>query len=136
MYIGLLALSRFFLRREAGTGSLSDLLVVVLLADASQNAMAGSYTTITDGLLLVTVILFWSFVVDWLSFHFKSLEWIAHPAPMLLVKHGKILRRNMRKELITEEELWSALHADGVENLMQVKKVRIEGDGKITVIKR
>lgn len=56
VYLALFILMRFILRREAGTFGITDLLVVVLIADAAQNAMANDYTSITDGILLVGTI--------------------------------------------------------------------------------
>ena len=58
------ALLRFVLKREAGTLAITDLLVVVLIADAAQNAMADDYRSVPDGLLLVATIVFWSYALD------------------------------------------------------------------------
>ena len=52
VYLSIVALMRLF-RREAGTLSTTDLIVVVLVADAAQNAMAADYHSITEGLVLV-----------------------------------------------------------------------------------
>lgn len=136
MYLGLLVLARFFLRRQSGSGGLTDILVMVLLADAAQNAMADDYKTITDGLLLVVTILFWSFAIDWLAYRVKFMRHFAHPAPLLIVKDGKMLLRNMRKELITKDELMNQIRAEGVDDIKKVKEARMEGDGQITVIKK
>ena len=56
MYWFLFALFRFVLRRDVGSIGIADVLLVVLIADASQNAMAGGYASITDGCLLVATI--------------------------------------------------------------------------------
>lgn len=136
MYLGLIVLSRFFLRRESGVGSVSDMLVVVLLADASQNAMAGEYRTITDGLVLVSTILAWSYLIDWLSYRLRFVERLIRPRPLLIVKDGKLIHHNMRKELITRGELLQEMRAEGIERLHQVAEARMEGNGQISFIKR
>jgi uncharacterized membrane protein YcaP (DUF421 family) len=59
IYLGLFVLMRFVFRREAGAARISMLLLIVLLADAVQNAMADDYRSITDGLLLVATIMAW-----------------------------------------------------------------------------
>lgn len=69
MYLGLLLLLRVILKRQAGTLGMTDLLLITLLADASQNAMAGEYRSLPDGLVLVSTIIFWNYFLDWLSFH-------------------------------------------------------------------
>lgn len=60
VYLLLFLILRIVLKRESATLGVTDLLVVVLLADAAQNAMADDYNSITDGILLVMVIIFWS----------------------------------------------------------------------------
>lgn len=45
--------------------SVTDLLVVVLIADAAHNAMAGDYRSLLDGILLVSTIVFWSYALGW-----------------------------------------------------------------------
>jgi uncharacterized membrane protein YcaP (DUF421 family) len=54
---------------------------------------------------------------------------------LLLVRNGQLLRRNMRRELITEEELMTQLRLQGVEDLGSVRKACMEGDGQISVVK-
>ncbi|HEY7909583.1 MAG TPA: hypothetical protein VIC60_11945, partial [Thermomicrobiales bacterium] len=53
IYLALFTLLRFVVKREVGTVGIADLLVIVVIADAAQNAMAGTYTSITDGVLLI-----------------------------------------------------------------------------------
>jgi uncharacterized membrane protein YcaP (DUF421 family) len=133
-YLALFALLRTVLKREAGTVGITDLLVVVLLADAIQNGMSGDYHSITDGVLLVATIIFWSYLLNWLGFHYPALQRLVHPPALLLVNQGKMLRRHMRRELITEEELMSAIRSQGVDTLEHVKAAYMESDGTISVI--
>src|SRR3954452_13832286 len=88
VYLGLFFLLRLVLRREAGGLGITDLLVIVLIADAVQNAMAGDYHSITDGLLLGGTIIFWSFALDWLAYHWSLFRRFMHPSPLPLVKDG------------------------------------------------
>ena len=124
------------LRRESGAIGITDLLVVVLIADAAQNAMAGDYVSITEGALLVGTIAVWDYALDWLGYHSRFVARLLRPAPLTLVKDGRMLRRNMRRELITEEELMSQLRQQGVGDLSEVEQARLEGDGHISVVKR
>ena len=68
MYIALFALLRIILKRQTGTLGMTDLLLITLLADASQNAMAGEYKSVPDGIVLVGTLIFWNYALDWLSF--------------------------------------------------------------------
>ncbi|HEY1066197.1 MAG TPA: YetF domain-containing protein, partial [Pirellulales bacterium] len=57
------------------------------------------------------------------------------PAPTSLIRDGKLLRRNMRKELITKDELMALLREEGVEHVSEVKRCCMEVDGNLSVIK-
>lgn len=134
VYFFIFFLLRFVLKRQAGAVGITDLLVVVLIADAAQNAMADDYHSIPDGLLLVATIIFWSYTLDWLGYKFPRIQRLIHPPPLPLVKDGRMLRRNMRKELITEGELLSQLREQGVDDIQTVKMAYMEGDGYISLI--
>jgi uncharacterized membrane protein YcaP (DUF421 family) len=136
IYLGIFTLMRFVLKREAGTIGLPDLLMTVLIADAAQNAMAAEYHSITEGAVLIATIVFWNYALDWLGHRFPRVERLLHPPPLLLVRDGRLLRRNMRQELVTEEELMSHLRQHGIAELAQVKEAYMEGDGQISVIPR
>ena len=135
VYLGLFLMLRV-LRREAGDLGISDLLVVVLIADASQNAMASEYRSITEGLVLVATIAFWDYFLDWLGYRFAAVERLLRPAPLLLVKNGRMLKRNMKRELIRDDELMAQLREQGITTLDEVRQCYLEGDGHVSVIKR
>jgi uncharacterized membrane protein YcaP (DUF421 family) len=134
IYLGLFALIRFLVKREAGSLGVTDLLVIVLIADAAQNGMAGEYRSVSDGLILVAVIVGWSYALDALAF--KSPWWrkVLRPAAVQLVKDGRMVRRNLEREMITEEELIGEIRAHGVADLHTVRAAYIESDGMISVI--
>ncbi len=136
VYLVLFGLLRIVLRRESGAVGITDLLVVVLLADAAQNAMADDYTSIPDGVLLVATIAFWSHALNWLGFRYAFIQQLVHPAPLKLVEDGRLLRRNMRRELVTEDELLSQVRLQGIKSISQVEEAYIEGDGRISVVAR
>src|SRR3954471_6609151 len=99
-YLALFVLLRLTLKRQSGAVGMTDLLVVILIADAAQNAMAGDYRSIADGVVLVATILFWAYAIDWLGYHVPAIERLVHPLPLPLVANGALLPRNMRSELI------------------------------------
>ena len=136
MYIALFVLLRMILKRQTGSLGMTDLLLITLLADASQNAMAGEYKSLPDGIVLVATIIFWNYTFDWIAFRSPWFTRLIEPAPLPLVRNGKMLRRNMRQELITEEQLMGQLREQGVSSLAMVKEVFIESDGQISVVQR
>ncbi len=135
LYLIILFLLRLF-RREAGAMSTADLLVIVLVADAAQNAMAAEYKSITEGVVLVATIFAWNYLLDWLAFRSRWVYRVLHPAPLLLVKEGLVQRRNLRSEMLTLEDLLEQLREQGIESVAEVKRCFLEADGHLSVIKQ
>lgn len=125
-----------FLRRGAGAIGISDLLVVVLIADAAQNAMSAEYNSVGDGLILVATIVGWDYLFDYLGFRFPALRKILRPPPLALIRDGRVQKRNLRSEMISEEELLGELREQGVDDLKDVKESYMEADGHISVVKK
>jgi uncharacterized membrane protein YcaP (DUF421 family) len=133
LYFGILILMRFMPRRTGGELATMDLIFVILIAEAAAHAM-GDYTSLTDGILLIAILMAWNYLVNFLSYHIPLVEKLVSAPPLQVVKDGRLLRRNMRREFLTEEELMDHLRQEGIENLKDVKEAYIEGEGKITVI--
>lgn len=136
MYLALFILLRVILKRQSSGLGVTDLLVVVLIADAAQNGMAKEYRSVTEGLALVATIIGWDYALDWLGYRFPAFQRLVRPAPLTLVRDDKLLRGNMRHELVTTEELMAQLREQGVASLDEVRTARMEADGRISVIKR
>lgn len=136
IYLGLFFLLRVVLKREAGEVGIADLLVIVLIADAAQNGLSGGYRSITEGLLLVAVIIFWSYFLEWLGYHVPALNRLLQSPPLLLVENGSLLVRNLRKELLTREDVMQEIRAAGLEDLAQVERMYLEGNGQFSIIPR
>lgn len=136
IYWGLFLLFRFVLRRDVGAVGIADILLLVIIADAAQNAMAGEYKSITEGLLLVATIAAWNLLLDWLSYQFRGMDRLVKPQVLPLVRHGRVLRQNLGRELMTVDDLMSKLRQQGIYKLDEVRHACMESDGEISVIKR
>ncbi len=126
---------RFVMRRDIGGVGVADILLLVIVADASQNAMSGGYTTITEGFILVATIIGWNWLLDWLSFRYDWARRFAQARRLLLIDAGKPQKRNMERQHISVEDLESKLRQQGIEHMADVKKAYLEGDGEMSVIK-
>jgi uncharacterized membrane protein YcaP (DUF421 family) len=135
IYLVLFALLRALPRRQVGAMGVSDILVIVLIADAAQNGMAGEYRSITEGLVLIGTILGWDYLLDWIDNRFPNLSLTGRPA-LRVVHNGRVLRAHLDRERMSEEELLSHLRQRGVDDLQLVKDAYIEGDGQVSVITR
>ena len=135
IYWLLFLIFRFVLRRDVGAVGIADILLLVIIADASQNAMSGGYTTFSEGAVLVLTIVAWNWLLDWASFRFAVVRRFAEPRKLILVMRGVPRYRNMRRELITMQELEAKLREQGIEKMSDVKAAYLEADGQISVIK-
>jgi uncharacterized membrane protein YcaP (DUF421 family) len=135
IYLLLFLAIRFLPRRTIGAMGASDLLVIVLIADAVQNGMAGDYKSITEALVLAAVIFGWAVFVDWLDFNFPHWH-LASAAPLQVIDNGKLLRENMKRQQITEDEVMSQLRQHGQASPQPVASAFVEGDGHFSVILR
>jgi uncharacterized membrane protein YcaP (DUF421 family) len=126
---------RSILRRSMGSVGVSDFLFVVIIADASQNAMSGDSKSISDGLVLISVLVFWNLLIDYLSFKYVWVRKMVEAQPLVLVKNGVLQRKQMRKEFVTQDEIMAKLREEGIGNISEVKQMQIEMDGEISVIR-
>ncbi|OVZ58835.1 DUF421 domain-containing protein [Pigmentiphaga sp. NML080357] len=136
MYWLLFLLFRFVVRRDVGSMGIADILLIVIVADAAQNGMAGEGKSVADAALLVCTLVAWNMFLDRLAFHFPLFRRFVDPKKVMLIRDGKKLRENMRRQSITDEELEAKYRQQGVESIDQVKALYLEADGNVSVIKR
>lgn len=135
LYFGILVLMRLMPRRTGGELAIMDLIFVILIAEAAAHAM-GEYSSVADGFILIVTLMGWNFLINLLSFHIPFIERLVSAPPIQVVKDGQLLRRNMRREYLTEAELMDHLRQQGIEEISDVKAAYVEGEGKITVISK
>jgi uncharacterized membrane protein YcaP (DUF421 family) len=125
---------RFVLRRDVGALGVADILLLVIVADAAQNAMAGEYKTVSEGLLLIGTIVLWNVLIDRLAFRFRWFERFARPRSIELIRDGRLLRRNLEREHMTVSELEAKLRQHGKDKIDDIRLAYLEGDGKVSVL--
>lgn len=130
----LMLLLRILGQREAGGLGITDLLLVVLVADAASAGLTGSASTVGDGLVLVLTLLAWSVVFDGLSYRFPRLGRILKARPKALVRDGQLNLPVMRRELMSRDEVMSQLRLHGIEELSQVRRAYLEPNGMVSVL--
>jgi len=136
MYWFLFAVFRLVLRRDTGAMGLTDFLFIVLLGDAAQNGMIGDASSATDAITLIATLVSWNVLIDWASYRFPAVERVLAPPRLCLVRDGRLDRRNMRRQFISLDELMSKVRQEGLEDLGHVKRMYLESDGEISLIRR
>ena len=136
IYLFLFIVFRTLLQRDAGTVGIADLLLLVLIADAAQNAMAAEYRSVSDGLILISTIIGWNLLFDFLAYRSPRLRRLLQPPEICLVRDGRIIHRNLRREYLSEDDLHAKLREHGIAELAEVRRAYMESDGTISVIRR
>ena len=134
VYIFLLIGLRLGGKRELGMLNPFDLVVLLVLSNTLQNAIIGPDNSVFGGLFGATTLLVINYLVVRFLFAHPKLERYVEGSAVILIQDGKILRRNMRRELITDDELKSRARLQGIENLSQIKCARIEVGGALTFV--
>ncbi len=132
IYVAVLVFMRL-MPRIGGQLAVMDLVFLLLVAEAAARAM-GEYTTIGDALLLIATLMAWNYFLNLLSFHIPFVERLISGSAMQVVRDGRLMQRNMRREYLTEAELMAQLRRQGIDKIEDVKAAYIEGEGELTVI--
>jgi uncharacterized membrane protein YcaP (DUF421 family) len=127
---GLLALGR----KELSQMSLTDLVLIMLISNSVQNAMVGSDTSLSGGLLAALVLIVMNFIFRALNYRFKFFRKMIEGEPLVLVYQGNVNEANLKKEGITKDELNAAIREHGVGDVSEVSLAMLEIDGNISVL--
>lgn len=136
VYIALVLLLRLVAKRNAGHISPNDILTLVVVGGMGTDAIMGGSTSVGDILLLIAIVIAWAYLLDNLEYRFPIIQRLFRDTQTTLIEDGRMLRRNMRRELVTEEELLAVLRKEGIDDPAKVKSARMEADGEISVIKK
>src|SRR5205085_12193620 len=100
------------------------------------NSMNGGDNSITGGLILAGVLVAIAFLLAFLTYRFRKLEALIQGRPTLLIHKGKLLKENLRKELLTYRELRVVLRRQGIHDLHEIEEAVLESDGYVSVTKK
>ena len=134
VYIALLLGIRLFGRRELGQMTPFDLVMILLIANAVQNAMVGSDTSLIGGLLVASTLLLINRMVAGFTRRIPWLRTITEGEPILLINGGKVLGDRLRREGVDLADLEQAAREHGVKDLDDVDTAVLEVDGTVSII--
>lgn len=134
LYFFVFFIMRSTLRRSAGELSMLDFIFVLLVANGAADSMTGGSISIVSGIVTILTIVFWNYSLNLVGFYVPFVDRLISPQPLLVIKDGEMMRRNMRREFLTEQELRGQLREQGVEDISKVKSAYLEGDGNVSVI--
>jgi uncharacterized membrane protein YcaP (DUF421 family) len=135
IYVALLVALRVFGKREVGQFTLYDLVLVLLVANAVQPAMTGPDTSLLGGVIIVATLIVLNFVIGRLD-RFELFHRLLEPEPTIVVRNGRYLARNMKREGVDRDELETAIREHGLESVSDVQMAVLEPDGTISIVGR
>jgi uncharacterized membrane protein YcaP (DUF421 family) len=135
VYLTIIFLLRVVPKRRSGSISPNDMIALVLIGALAGDAVLGGSNSIADILLMIAVVVGWGYLFDALVYRFPLVHSLLREPQTALIRDGRILQRNLRRELVTEEELMAALREQGVKDPKVVRTACLEADGQISVIK-
>lgn len=135
IYIVVLIGIRLTGKREVGQMTPFDLVLLLLIANAVQNAMTGPDTSVTGGLVAAGTLLVLNRAVGYIVWRNKKVRRVVEGTPTVLIHSGKIVERNIIRERIAEEELRQTLREHGIMNIEEVYLAVLEIDGVVSVLK-
>ena len=135
VYFVVLAGLRLTGKREVGQMTPFDLVLLLLIANAVQNAMTGPDVSLTGGIIAAAVLLLLNKIVSVVVHRFGAARRLVEGVPTILVFNGKTIQKNLDAERISQEELEQALREHGVDGMSDVRSVVLEVDGAISVLK-
>jgi uncharacterized membrane protein YcaP (DUF421 family) len=135
MFIFLLVLFRLTGKRTLNSVTPFDLVLLLIISEAAQNAMIGQDYSITNSFLVILTIVGLDILLSFVKQHSHRAEQILDGSPLLIVEHGRLLEERMHKSRVDQEDIMAAARQhQGLERLEQIKYAVLEINGDISIV--
>jgi len=133
VYLALVVLLRIFGKRELAQLNPFDLVVLLSLSNTVQNAIIGNDNSVTGGVIGAITLLATNYLVVRFLFKHRRLDQMVEGKSTTLIDRGKILQKNLAKELLSHSELLTVLHRQGFDDVAEVEQCVLEPSGTFAV---
>jgi len=134
VYLFIVLAIRLFGKKELSQLSVIDLVFILLISNAVQNAMVGNNTTLSGGIVAASSLFIVNFLMKQAIYRFPSLSKFIQGEAIMLVYKGKMKIDNMHHTRITHDELMEAIREHGVASVSDVDLAILEVDGNISIL--
>jgi uncharacterized membrane protein YcaP (DUF421 family) len=137
VYFFLLLMFRIAGKRELGQMTPFDLIILLTISNVLQNAMIGPDNSLTGGLIGGLTLFIANGLIGRLTLHFPSIARLLEGKPTLLIEDGRVLTKNLRREVMTKAELERAVRKHDLDpetDLPLIRRALLEQDGTVTII--
>ncbi|MFT4032102.1 MAG: DUF421 domain-containing protein [Siphonobacter sp.] len=125
---------RFFGKKELAQLSVVDLVFILLISNAVQNAMIGPDTSLQGGLAAALALFITNYILKFFLRKYSGINRFIQGEPLMLIYHGHINDKNIQRSQLSMDELEAAIREHGVENIKDVDLAILEVDGNISVM--
>ena len=136
VYVVVLTMVRVAGKRALGQFTPFDMLLLILLGNAVQNALLGQDTSLGGGLILATTLIVLNYFVGWVTTRSPAVERVIDGEPVVLARHGQVLHQVLRRELVSKADFLRAMRDAGCEEIDQVDLALLEINGHITFMRK
>jgi len=133
VYGFLLALLRISGKRQVGQLAPFDLVLLLVLSNAVQNAMNAGETSMVAGMISATTLVSLNWLVSLATYKSKKIEALIEGQPRVLIHNGQLDETALRQEKLTHHEIMAALREAGCSRMEQVHAAILENNGHISV---
>jgi uncharacterized membrane protein YcaP (DUF421 family) len=134
IYVFIIGAIRLFGKKELAQLSVIDLVFILLISNAVQNAMVGNDNTVQGGMAAALGLFVVNYIFKLLAYRFPLFNIIIQGEPVILIYEGKMIDANLAKAKITKNEVEAAVREHGVEKCSEVNLAILEVDGNISVV--
>ena len=134
VYVFIIVAIRLFGKKELAQLSVIDLVFILLISNAVQNAMVGSDTSLQGGLVAAGALFVANFILKKLIYRFKPFEKLIEGEPITLIYNGLVQKKNLQQAGFTMQELEAAVREHGIDGIGKVDLAMLEVDGNISVL--
>lgn len=135
-YAGVIIILRTSGKRTLSKMNAFDFVVTVALGSCLATIALSSDIALLDGLTVIILLVFFQFVITWLSSRYKWVKERVSSNPTLIFYNGEYIESAMKKERVTEEEVLQSLRKKGLDNLEKVDVIILEATGDISIIEK
>lgn len=133
VYLCVLLLLRISGKRQMGQMNATEFVAILLISNAVQNSMNGGDNSLTGGLFLAAILIAMSSLISYLTYKSKFASSIFEGTPTLLIHKGKLITKNVKKELLSSGELKTLLRKQGFHKIADIQTAILEADGTLSI---
>ncbi len=136
MFVVLYLLLRLLGKRELGKMTPFEMIVLIVLGDLIQQGVTQNDFSLTGATLAIATFAFWGLMLSWVTYLWPRAEKVLDGEPQVLVQHGRLLERNLKRDRLTRAEVESEMRLAGIARMSEVEWAVLESNGKISFIER